>query len=601
MRIRGQDWAIVACFVTVFHIVGTALVRYYYGYHIAHYDSVGGLIQGVQTLQAYHDHGYLAGLASGWEKAPLSITQNMFAALLAPYLDPDPQGLQLYNTLAFAVAATSMMVLLRRFGAGIPAIMLGMAALLLGDALYWWDLGVFDFRRDFAMYCLISSMLMLGGAYLAGPQKLSGEIRLGLAFGVITGLTLICRDSAPLLMMGVAIVPLAVFWAYGGLRDGWMPQLRKAIWPLVGFVPFAIVFFLKLSQLLDRVANPLVMFGIDADGPNTLISNARRIPDALLGLFAYPFNNTPWISSALVLLMIAGLGYLCFRSWRGSRAAAPADAPALETAAPETPVATDDEAAAARARTRILWFLLGAAIWVPTFLHIFFAGILKWAADQPPIVAMAPYLLTLAGVSLAIAAGIIFSSRQFSTRTGKAIAFALVAAIALAAPARALSRLIGYPPGTYEAHVDLARLSSNTGGPAVVATLTDRSELMRTPAIQLMALQRGLPMLQQLRVQTHEGESLDFQIGIPDDLTLRASILDAMDKALRCNADYIVASREPGFYAREGDRLLIYAHGAEMIGEIVADLSDHVVRALDAENTTVLMDNRQRTTCPAAQ
>ena len=597
MRIRGQDWAIVACFVTVFHIVGTALVRYYYGYHIAHYDSVGGLIQGVQTLQAYHENGYMAGLASGWEKAPLSITQNMFAALLAPYLDPDPQGLQLYNTLAFAAAATSMMVLLRRFGVGIPAIMLGMAALLLGDALYWWDLGVFDFRRDFAMYCLISSMLMLGGAYLAGPQKLSGEIRLGLAFGVVTGLTLICRDSAPLLMMGVAIVPLAAFWVYGGFSDGWMPQLRKAIWPLVGFVPFAIVFFLKLSQLLDRVANPLVMFGIDADGPNTLISNARRIPDTLLGLFEYPFNRAPWISSALVLLMIAGLGYLCFRAWR----AASANAAAAETPAPEASEAAGDEAAAARARTRIVLFLLGTAVWVPVFLHIFFSGILKWAADLPPIVAMAPYLLTLAGVSALVAAGIIFSSRQFSTRTGKAIAFALVAAIAVAAPARALSRLIGYPPGTYEAHVDLARLSSNSGGPAVVATLTDRSELMRTPAIQLMALQRGLPMLQQLRVQTHEGESIDFQIGIPGDPTLRASILDAMDKALRCNADYIVASREPGFYAREGDRLLIYAHGAEMIGGIVADLSDHVVRALDAENTTVLIDNRQRTTCPAAQ
>ena len=593
MRIRSRDWAVLAIVLFGFHVIGTALVRYYYGYNIAHYDSVGGLVQSIQTLEVYHDQGYIAGLIAAWEKAPLSITQNLFAAVFAPYIDPDPQGMQLYNTLAFGVAALGMLVLLRRFGAGIPAILLGMAGILLGDALYWWDLGAFDFRRDFGLYGLTCGMLLLGAAYLAGPLSTKREVGLGLLFGVVTGLTLICRDSAPVLMMGVAIVPLGVLWAFSGFRDGWMPQFRKAAWPLIGFAPFAVIFFLKLGQLLDRVSNPLVMYGIDANGSNTLISNARRIPDAVLGLFSYPFNKAPWLSTILVFMTFAGLGYVCFRAWRATKSRADG---AKEAALPGTGAA--DAAAEAQARKRALWFLLGTAVWIPVFLHLFFAVYLKWAADQPPIVAMAPYMLTLAGLSAAIAAALVFGAPQFSTRTGKGIALALFAVIVLAIPARALTRMIQYPPGTYESHLDLARLSNLSGGPAIVAGLTDRSELMRTPAIQLFALQRGLPMLQQLKVHTHEGQTVDFQIGIPDDPTLRASILDAMDKALRCEADYIVASLDPAFYARSGERLLIYAHGAEMVGGIIADLSGAVVRTLDPEKTTVLLDNRRRDTCP---
>ncbi len=593
MLIRNRDWAVLAIVLLGFHILGTALVRYYYGYNIAHYDSVGGLIQSIQTLEVYHDQGYIAGLAAAWEKAPLSITQNLFAAVFAPYIDPDPQGLQLYNTLAFGVAALGMLVLLRRFGGGVPAILLGVAGILLGDALYWWDLGAFDFRRDFGLYGLICGMILLGGAYLAGPLSTKREVALGLLFGVVTGLTLICRDSAPVLMMGVAIVPLAALWALSGFRDGWIRQLRKVAWPLIGFAPFAIIFFLKLGQLLDRVSNPLVMYGIDADGSNTLVSNARRIPDAVFGLFAYPYNKAPWLSTILVLLTFAGLGYICFRARRAMKSGAG------QAAIAETGAA--DAANEMKARTRVVWFLIGTAAWTPVFLHLFFAVYLKWAADQPPIVAMAPYMLTLVGLTAAIAAALLFCGNQFSTRTGKSVAVALFAVIALAIPVRALTRMIQYPPGTYEFHLDLARMSNRSGGPAVVAGLTDRTELMRIPAIQLLALQRGLPLLQQLRVRTHEGQTVDFQIGIPDDPTLRASILDVMDKALRCDADYIVASLDPAFYARPGERLLIYAHGAEMVGGIIADLSGAVARTLDPEKTTVLLDNRQRATCPSSR
>jgi hypothetical protein len=593
MRIRSEDWVILAAVVLGFHIIGTTLVRYYYGYHIAHYDSVGGLLQSMQTLDVYHDRGYMEGVESAWAKGPLSITQNMFAALFAPYIDPDPQGLQLYNTLAFGVAAMAMMVLLRRFGAGTPTILLGMAGIMLGDALYWWDLGAFDFRRDFGMYGLMCGMILLGGAYLAGPLRLGSEIRLGIAFGAVTGLTLICRDSAPLLMTGIAIVPLAALWAFSGFRDGWLPQLRKIAWPLIAFAPFAAIFFLKLEQLLSRVSNPLVMYGIDADGPNTLISNARRIPDAVFGLFSYPFNKAPWLSSIVVLLTFAGLGYACFRAWRTMKS--------REGEAGSAKIGATHEDAEKRARTRVLWFLLGTGVWTPFFLHLFFGMYLKWAADQPPIVAMAPYMLTLAGLTAVIAAALVFSTSQFSTRAGRGIALALFAIIALAIPARALTRITQYPPGTFEAHLDLARLSNLSGGPAVVAGLIDRTELMRVPAIQLLALQRGLPGLEQLKVRTHEGQTVDFQIGIPEDPALRASILDAMDTALRCDADYIVVSRDLASYARSGGRLLLYSHGAEMVGGIISDLTGAVVRTLDPEKTTVLLDNRQRATCLGRQ
>ncbi len=352
------------------------------------------------------------------------------------------------------------------------------------------------------------------------------------------------------------------------------------------------IFFLKLGQLLERISNPLLMYGIDADGSNTLISNARRIPDAVLGLFNYPFNKAPGLSTILVLMTFASLGYICFLAWRAMKSGTGEAATAGTAAA--------DDITEKRARGRVVWFLLGTAVWVPVLLHLFFAVYLKWATDQPPVVAMAPYMLTLTGLSAKIGAALVFGAPQFSTRTGKIIALLLFAAISLSIPARTLTRMIQYLPGTYESHLDLARLSNLSGGPAVVAGLTDRTELMRTPAIQLLALQHGLSTLQQLKINTHEGQTVDFQIGIPDDPTLRAFILDAMDKALRCDADYIVANLDPAFCARSSERLLIYAHVADMVSGTIA-LANGVVRTLDPEKTTVLLDSRQRNICPGGQ
>lgn len=593
MRIRGTDWAVLAGFVVGFHILGTALVRYFYSYHIAHYDSVGGLIQALETLQVYHNQGYAAGVAEAWNKAPLSISQNMFSALLAPYVDPSPQGIQLYNTLACSVAAVGMLVLLRRFEAGALAIGLGLVSILLGDALYWWDLGAFDFRRDFGMYAFMCGALFLGTTYFVGALRMRGEILLGLAFGIAMGLTLVCRDSAPLLMMGVVVAPLTALWVFVAVRDGWITQIRKLAWPLIGFSPFAIVFFLKLGDLLARIANPLTMYGISPNGSDSLVGNARRVPDAVLGLFGYPFNKAPLISTVLVLLTLLTLGFLCWRAMRSKAQEAPSSESQQGMQVQEP---GGDQHVVAR---RAVVFLLATAVWVPIFLHLFFSLVLKWASDQPPIVAMAPYLLVLVGVTAAIAAGIIYSRNQIPHGAGRFIVSALILAMIVAAPARALTRMPVYPPGTYTQHLQYTRLTNAQGGAAVIATLTDNTGLMRAPAIQLMSLQLGLPQPEILKFRTDDGGTLDLQIGIPPEPEVRESLLAAMDRAIRCKADFIVVDKDPAAYTKPEKRLLLYGFGDKLASGLLADLGDKVMRSLDQNGQIVLIDNRMRSGCAA--
>jgi hypothetical protein len=554
------------------HIIGAVLTRYYYTNIIPHYDSVGGLLQAGETLQMSRTFGYLAGLQHAWGLAPLSILQNVFPGLLSLFLDPTPHSLQLYNSCAFAVAAFSVTWALRSLGAGIGAILLTVAAILLGDALYWWDLGIFDFRRDFAMYALFIATLFMGMAAVDSRDTAKTPVFTAVAFGVLVGLAALSRDSAPLLLTLLILAPIGVFWAWSGFKGEWRRQFTVLGLSLAGFVPFGLMWLSKLDALLQRVANPLIMYGVDPNGQVTFFDNLRRIPDAITGVFRYPFQDAIWLSPVILIGFAIGI-------WFATRSSHSAQAR-------RTP-----------AQHRAAIFLLACAVWIPIALHSFLSIGLKWAANQPPIVAMAPYLPVLISLVAVSAAACLWCAGSLASKRGTAIA-GLVATLVLAAmPARALTRLIDYPPGTYKAHLGAVSLSGANGQPARYAVLTQKSELFRVPAIQFLAQSRGLPPPKLIYFKTSKHDGLDFQIAVPPAAEDQQLILAAMDQAIRCDADYIVVETDLSQYALSDVNLLLYAKGQDMMRGVLRDLGQNRVLTLDAASGVYMLDNRSRSTC----
>lgn len=570
---RRTDWPIIGAVCAFVHITGAVLTRYYYSNIIPHYDSVGGLLMAGETLEISRSLGYWAGVQHAWALAPLSILQNLFPALLSIFLDPTPQSLQLYNSSAFAVAAVSVAWAMRSLGAGVGAMLLTVAAILLGDALYWWDLGIFDFRRDFAMYALMVATLFVGLVTVNDDGKAAPSALKALAFGMLVGLTTISRDSAPLLLFLLILAPIGVLWGWTGLSGNWRRQFSVLGLALAGFTPFGLIWVSKLDALLRRVANPLIMYGVDPNGHATLVENLQRIPDAITGVFRYPFQDAIWLSPLVIALYAAGV-------WFATRGAARAVPPP--------------------AQRRAAVFLAACSVWIPIALHLFLSVGLKWSASQPPIVAMAPYLPSLISLVTLTGAVCIWNAPALATRRGAAIAVTVASLVFAVMPARALTRLIDYPYGTFKAHLAAMSLTGTGGAPARYAVLTQKTELFRVPAIQYLAQSRGLPVPKLVQFKTSSHDGLDFQIAIPASSEDQQLILAAMEQAIRCDADYIVVETDMAQYALTDVNLLLYAKGSAMVRAILRDLGDNRALTLDAASGVYVLDNRSRSTCATA-
>lgn len=299
-----------------------------------------------------------------------------------------------------------------------------------------------------------------------------------------------------------------------------------------------------------------------------------------MGESHYPFNTTPWITPLLVLALLAAIGFL----WREARRK-PQDEPVAKQSAENR---------------RAVIFLTATAVWIPVSLHILLSVGVKLSANHSFIAGIAAYLPVLIGLSAILAAAFIFLQGQFATRPGSLIACVLIGAIVISIPARAMSRLMGYLPGTYQKHEEMARLFGASATPPVIGVLSLRTELFRVPAIELIAKMKGLPSPRLLYYQPEGEGQLDFQIGIPPQEERQQKILAGMDRALRCDADFIVAEVTPGSYSGTGSNLLLYTLGEEMVSRLRADLADSPKLPLAPDGSAVLIDNKSRSACASA-
>src|SRR5262249_31380829 len=109
---------------------------------------------------------------------------------------------------------------------------------LVPGALYAWDGGIEDLRRDMQLVLLALAMLFLSLAYVSQPT-----VWRGLGLGLLVGLAQWSRDNAASVIIIVAL-PAIVLAVAGARRSGGLLSLvRLAIAPLAVFLLLGLPYY----------------------------------------------------------------------------------------------------------------------------------------------------------------------------------------------------------------------------------------------------------------------------------------------------------------------------------------------------------------------
>jgi hypothetical protein len=564
------------------YAVGYVLLTDYYAAAIPHYDSVGGYIRAFEILNLAENSGYRPAVEYA-ARFHQSITQSFFAALFSPVLVKTPASFHLYNTLTTAVALAALFAFGR--GAGMGGFGAACLALVffLPDGLYWWSLGLFDYRRDPGFLGLLTGGYFLILAYLTGAWPARKRLWMGIASGAVMGLALISRDTGPPFVFGVAVLPALAIWLTLRKSLPLREWLSLPAGPLSGFLPFAAIYLWASAAMLSRIGDPLTMYGVGGDRMGSffgnILSTLRLVTGypAIRGSLVEPSPadlGLPYFT--LTGILLAALAIIIAILWRAGQ---------IETAA-RGPVNRAARVAA----------LLGG-IWIIAFVHLFLSLAVNWRAGQSFVVTVAPYYPSLIGV-YSIAAGLALTARVKARAPLRAGLFIALGAVVLASMyGRADSRRPHYPDWIRPMHETVASLRSAGGGQAAIAELWHDD--LKLPAVAFYAAQRRTLAPRRVFYQL-DGKTYDFHIGTPKGEAARQALARAMERAARCQADYIVVSPTLAGYRQKGNPVFLYRYGGGFVEAILEDLKGRRVHIFGQDRTypVAILDNRDRLACP---
>jgi len=569
------ELAVILLVLCVFHVASVRFVREFYAVNLPHYDSVGSLSIGYRILNAYAaggSTGAFAAMLADRASFALSMTQSGFAALFAPVLDRTPESFQLYNTIAVGWALVALYAFARGQHYGFGTAVAFSFMFFLPDGLWWWDFGLLDYRRDPATFAfLTAAFFFLLAGYLG---DFSDRTRRGVfaLCGLASGLTLLSRDSAPLFVIGTVVVPAAVLLALDVRRHGLRPALRTVAPALLAGLPFAVVLAINAGIVTARLADPLIGFGGGGNRRLALKANAPVTLELMRGTWRNLYYHAPgasvtvfgWLAAAF-----AGLAWL-----RVFRHAEPSAGP--------------------RGRLpRTTAVLLIAGVWCIVWVHLFLSLYVGWRPELPFTALAPPYLPALIGV---YALGAAFMGR-FAMSGGVLARSALVAAsaagILAAMQLRIDARTYDTPKVMVDANREVGQLTRPDGTRIQIAELW--FDTLKVPMIDNYALQRGHRGPSRVRFGE---QSYDTAIAAPPDAARRDALLAALERAIRCDADYVVATTDLSQYDRADETLMIFRYGRPLVERLLADLK--VVRGpyvVPGTPDVVVLDNTSRATC----
>ena len=229
------------------YVLTFLVVRQHYLEYPPHYDSIGLFAGLFEILNESGRHGVAHVLPSAFA-AGLSWLQPAYALALSWAPIKAPERLVSLNFVLLLAAQAAIVTYGRTFGFGQLRQVVAATIPVVPGALYAWDGGIQDLRRDVQLVLLALAILFLSLAYVRSP----GWQR-GLALGVLVGLAQWSRDNAAstILIVSAPAIVLAVAqsWRHGGVTA----LLRLAAVPLAVFLLIALPYYVEtLPSTIER-------------------------------------------------------------------------------------------------------------------------------------------------------------------------------------------------------------------------------------------------------------------------------------------------------------------------------------------------------------
>ena len=562
-----------------FHVFSVRWIDHFYAINPPHYDSVGSLTIGYLILNAYRQSGLDAAISFLTQNdayAALSLTQAYFAVLFAPFLASTPSGLQLYNSLATAIALTGIWVFARGSGFSLAGAAMLTLMFFVPDGLWWWDFGLLDYRRDPAMFCLLVGSLFLLVALFTGRFQNTERVAISASLGLCTGLALLSRDTAVIYVVGIIGIPaIALFFCEFRTR-GAAKALRDIAPGIVTGLPFVAVFAWWWPTTTRRLGNPLNMFGASERFWTTTTDNILVIPYLLIGMVRDIFYyRSPWLTVALIaaftvaVTAVALFGRIGFSAKSGdSRHLRPASVLTL------------------------------AGLWTIVWVHVTVSFVVPSLRTWPFTAVVPPYLPGLIGF-YALGAALAVTLHFRLGRKLRVVAVVLgVFVLVVATHMRIAARTYELPPVMRQANLELAELKNANGDTPIFAELW--LEVVQIPMIQNRSIQLGQVPPQRMKF-VFEGAGYDPVIGVPADADFARRLLAAMREAALCTADFVVVTSDLSAYENPQSPLLLFRSGRPVIEELFAKVGNRIVARFETagQPPVLVLDNRTQPACPS--
>lgn len=572
-------------FVLVFYLYGRWAITDYYLHAIPHYDSVGLYLKYFNILDVIRDRGVIAAFPFAFGDA-LSPLQSVFTIVFSPVLEKSMSSFHLYNTLCLIPALFGMYAAARAYKCTTGIALLFTYTILIPGGLYYWDLGVFDLRRDAGMYFLLTGALFFLLAYFGGTiDAQRSRLAVGICAGLSAGLCLLSRDSAFGFLFGVALLPAAAIWIANFWRKSAKSNFLDLIAPVASFVPFILIWGFFVDSILGRILNPYLYYGANNPAAQTLSEN-MLLPFFLL---TDQFHSYYWLKSEhqTLIIMTAFAAVVLAVMVFGRRR--------------DTFAYIANRSGAKSSRFEIV-SLLATLIFIMIYVQWFLAFIVGWQplSSSGIIITSAPYYPALIAFLVLGLLCLRFAPKLIRMRGQIAATICGFAIIAVGMHTRSQTRKPVYGDWFVETHEKIGALLNGGDRAMVVAAM---AEDVRIPAVQLYAVQRGAIEPERLFFD-FDGLRHDFNVSGPADETENGAFEAAMESAILCKADFIVTSTNLDLYRRTESPIYLHSNGADLVQRIATKL-ENAPQTILGEGPSQpyfrVTDNRERNACNASE
>lgn len=541
------------------------VVRQHYREYPPHYDSIGLFADLFQLLNWVPIYGVGFLLPHAFSSG-LSWLQPAYALALSWAPIKSPEGLVSLNFVLLLAAQAAIVTYGRTYRFGRLRQAVATILPVVPGALYAWDGGIQDLRRDVQLVLLALAVLFMALAYVTAPTRPRG-----LALGLLVGLAQWSRDNAAAIILIVALPAVVVAVARSRSSGGIAGLLRLAAVPVTVFLLIAVPYYAAtLSGTISRYTE--TVWGI----------GESRV-ESLLAFWNMPFNVLLGGDSRLsgrvrVALVTAGL-----------LAAAVATTYTLWRAR----IVTVDRQ---RLREPAFALLLASGIWVVVAVFLYNTLLLGYGARWHGV----PFLPMMVGI-VAMMVGLTGAVRLAPTadsRVGPLVVGIGCAVLLASAPLR---MVLNQPKadgvdGINALRAATAEIGARAGGRPVAFLAYDT--LSRHHFRYYAALDNTPNVIEFELLAKAYGEIIDLDQPVrpgddPRQLQLR------LDEMLRRWADFALVYADTARYADPREPLWPYQVGRPVVDGLLADPSwKPVAHFTLRERELVLLENTTERPAP---